>query len=60
VFSIVYLFALFATLPIDHGNDSFSPAQSSPGGRGAPVHDGLKSGAARSAHSSINLGTSEV
>jgi heme o synthase len=60
VFSIFYLFVLFATLLIDHGNGPFSPAQSSPGGRGAPVHDGLKSGAVRSAGGSINLGTSEV
>jgi heme o synthase len=61
VFSIFYLFVLFAVLLLDHGSGSFSAAaQSSPGGRGAPLHDGLKSGAVRSARSSINLGTSEV
>src|SRR5712671_365966 len=38
VFSIVYLFALFAGLLIDHGNGGFSPARSSHGGRGVAVH----------------------
>lgn len=60
VFSIFYLFALFATLLVDHGSGSFSAAQSSPGGRASPVHDGLKFGAVRSAGRSINPGTSEV
>src|ERR1700709_586432 len=38
VFSIVYLFVLFAGLLIDHGNGAFSPARSSHGGRGVAVH----------------------
>jgi protoheme IX farnesyltransferase len=49
VFSIFYLFVLFAALLIDHGSDSFSPMRSSHAGRGAPVHAELKSGAVHSA-----------
>jgi protoheme IX farnesyltransferase len=60
VFSIFYLFALFAILLIDRGSGSLPPAQSSPGGHAVPVHHGLKSGAVRSASSSIHPGTSEV
>jgi heme o synthase len=60
VFSIFYLFALFAALLIDHGSDSFSPMRSSHGGRGVSVHAELKSGAARNARGFINLSTGEV
>jgi protoheme IX farnesyltransferase len=59
VFSIVYLFALFAALLIDHGG-SFSPTRSSHADRGVPVHGELTSGAVRSARSFINLSTGEV
>jgi protoheme IX farnesyltransferase len=55
VFSIFYLFALFAALLIDHGSDSFSPMRSSHGGRGVSVHAKLESGAARSACCTINF-----
>jgi protoheme IX farnesyltransferase len=55
VFSIVYLFALFAALLIDHGSGSFSPMPSSPGGRGVPVHAEIKSGAVRGACCAINF-----
>src|SRR6202163_4625424 len=44
VFSIVYLFVLFAALLIDHGSGSFSPMRSSHGGRGVSVHAELESG----------------
>jgi protoheme IX farnesyltransferase len=60
VFSIFYLFALFAALLIDHGSDSFSPMRSPHGGRGASVHTELKSGAVRNARSFINLSMGEV
>jgi heme o synthase len=55
VFSIVYLFALFAALLIDHGRGAFSPMPSSHGGRGVSVHAELKSGAARSACCTVNF-----
>jgi protoheme IX farnesyltransferase len=38
MFSIFYLFALFAALLIDHGGRSFSPTRLSLNGYGAPVH----------------------
>jgi protoheme IX farnesyltransferase len=60
VFSIFYLFVLFAALLIDHGSGSFSPMRSSHGGSGVSVHAELKSGAVRSARSFINLSTGEV
>ncbi len=61
VFSIFYLFVLFAALLVDHGVDSFSPMRSSHGGRTVgSVHAELLPGAVRSAHSFINLSTSEV
>jgi protoheme IX farnesyltransferase len=37
VFSIVYLFVLFAALLVDHGSGSSSPVRSSDGGRGISV-----------------------
>jgi protoheme IX farnesyltransferase len=55
VFSIVYLFALFAGLLIDHGNGGFSPARSSHGGRGVAVHAERLPGADRSACGTINF-----
>ena len=61
VFSISYLFVLFAALLVDHGGDSFSPMRSSRGGYTVgSVHDELLPGAVRSAHSFINLSTGEV
>src|SRR6202045_1481565 len=48
LFSIAYLFVLFAALLIDHGGDSFSPMRSSHGSRGVSVHAELKSDAVRS------------
>src|SRR6202051_5156521 len=60
VFSIFYLFVLFAALLIDHGSGSFSPMRSSHGSRGVSVHAELKSDAVRSARSFITLSTGEV
>jgi heme o synthase len=60
VFSICYLFVLFAAVLIDHGSDSFSPVRLSHGGRGVSVHAVLLPGAVRSASSFINLSTGEV
>src|SRR6202035_4086842 len=45
VFSIFYLFVLFAALLIDRGSDAFSPMRLSHGGRGVSVRAELKSGA---------------
>jgi protoheme IX farnesyltransferase len=55
VFSIFYLFVLFAALLIDHGSGSFSPMRSSHGGRGVSVHAELKSGAVRGACCTVNF-----
>ncbi|MGY4310725.1 heme o synthase [Bradyrhizobium sp. JR3.5] len=55
VFSIVYLFALFAGLLIDRGNGSFSPMRSSDGGCGVPVHAVFLSGADRSVCRIVNF-----
>jgi protoheme IX farnesyltransferase len=55
VFSIFYLFVLFAALLIDHGGGSFSPMSSSYGGRGAWVHAELLRGAACSACCTVNF-----
>jgi protoheme IX farnesyltransferase len=55
VFSIFYLFVLFAALLVDHGSGSFSPMRSSHGGGGVPVHAELKSGAVRSACCTVNF-----
>jgi heme o synthase len=60
VFSILYLFVLFAALLIDHGSGSFLPMRSSLGGRtvGSTHADPL--GAVRSACGFINLSTGEA
>jgi heme o synthase len=61
VFSISYLFVLFAALLVDHGVGSFSPMRSSRGGYTvASVHAELVPSAVRTAHSFINFSTSEV
>jgi protoheme IX farnesyltransferase len=61
VFSIFYLFALFAALLVDHGGDSFSAVRASHAGRtvGSAYADFLP-GAVRSASGFINLSISEV
>ncbi|MGY4480194.1 heme o synthase [Bradyrhizobium sp. USDA 3364] len=63
VFSIVYLFALFAGLLIDCGNGPFRPpmrlsdggGRSSDGGCGVPVHAVLHSGADRAVCRPVNF-----
>jgi protoheme IX farnesyltransferase len=55
VFSIFYLFVLFAALLIDHGSGSFSPTRSSHGSRGVSVHAELKSGAVRGGCCTVNF-----
>jgi heme o synthase len=56
VFSIVYLFALFAGLLIDYGNGPFRPPmRSSDGGCGVPVHAVLHSGADRGVCRPVNF-----
>src|SRR5467141_896660 len=56
VFSIFYLFVLFAALLIDHGGESFPSMRSSHDGRTVgSVHAELRPGAVRSASSFINL-----
>ncbi len=61
VFSIFYLFVLFAALLIDHGDDSFSLMRASHAGRTVgSVHAELLPGAVRSASSFINLSMGEV
>jgi heme o synthase len=61
VFSIFYLFVLFAALLFDHGGDSLSLMRASHAGRATgSVHAELLPGAVRSARSFINLSTSEV
>jgi protoheme IX farnesyltransferase len=61
VFSIFYLFVLFAALLIDHGGESFSSMRSSHDGRTVgSVHAELVPSVVRSARSFINLSTSEV
>jgi heme o synthase len=55
VFSIVYLFVLFAALLIDHGSGSFSPMRSSHDGRGVSVHAELLPDAVRSACCTVNF-----
>jgi protoheme IX farnesyltransferase len=54
VFSIFYLFVLFAALLIDHGSGSFSPTWPWHGG-GVSVHAELKSGTVRSACRTVNF-----
>jgi protoheme IX farnesyltransferase len=61
LFSISYLFVLFAALLIDHGGDSFSLMRASHAGRTVgSVHAELLLGAVRSARGFINLSTDEV
>jgi len=61
VFSIFYLFVLFAALLIDHGGDSFSLMRASHAGRTVgSAHAELLPGAVRSATSFINLSMGEV
>ncbi len=55
VFSIFYLFVLFAALLVDHGSGPFPPMRSAHGSRGAPVHAELKLGAVRSACRIVNF-----
>ena len=56
VFSIPYLFVLFAALLIDHGGSSFSPTRSSHhDGTGASVHAGLLPGKVRSGCCTVNF-----
>jgi len=56
VFSIFYLFVLFAALLIDHGSSSFSPRHSSHDGRTVgSVHAELLPGAVRSACCTVNF-----
>jgi protoheme IX farnesyltransferase len=55
VFSIFYLFALFAALLIDHGTGPFWPTQSSHGGCGVPVRAVMLSGADRSVCRIVNF-----
>jgi protoheme IX farnesyltransferase len=61
VFSISYLFVLFAALLIDQGGGSFLPMRSSRGGYTVgSVHAEFLPGAVRGARSFINLSTDEV
>jgi heme o synthase len=61
VFSISYLFVLFAALLVDHGGDSFSLMRASHAGRTVGSgHAELLPGAVRSARNFINLSTGEV
>jgi protoheme IX farnesyltransferase len=60
VYSIFYLFALFAALLIDRGNGPFSLMRSSDGGRGVPAYAVREAGTVRSARGFINLSTCEV
>src|SRR5258705_2289032 len=56
VFSISYLFVLFAALLLDHGGGSFSPMRSSHDDRtGGSVRAELRSGAVRSACCTVNF-----
>jgi len=56
VFSIFYLFVLFAALLIDHGGESFASMRSSHDGRTVgSVHAELLPGAARSARCTVNF-----
>jgi protoheme IX farnesyltransferase len=61
MFSIFYLFVLFAALLFDHGGDSFPLMRTSHASRATgSVHAELVPGAVRGAGSFINLSTSEV
>jgi protoheme IX farnesyltransferase len=56
VFSIFYLFVLFAALLFDHGSGSFSPTRSSHNSRGVLVHAELPPDALRSPCCTVNFG----
>jgi heme o synthase len=61
LFSISYLFVLFAALLIDHGRDSFSHIRASHAGLTVgSVHAELLPRSVRNASSFINLSTGEV
>jgi protoheme IX farnesyltransferase len=61
VFSISYLFVLFAALLVDYGGGSFLPMRSSRGGYTVgSVHAEFLPVAVRSAHSFVNLSTDEA
>jgi protoheme IX farnesyltransferase len=55
VFSIIYLFALFAALLIDHGSDTFSLMRPSHVGRGVSVYGETRLAAVRSACCTVKL-----
>jgi protoheme IX farnesyltransferase len=55
VFSIFYLFALFAVLLVDHGSGSFSLTRFSRGVGGVQAHAELMSDAVRSADRTVNF-----
>jgi len=55
LFSISYLFVLFAALLIDYGSGSFSPMRSSHGGHGVSAHAELKSGVVRGACCTVTV-----
>src|SRR3954451_15585166 len=55
LFSIFYLFVLFAGLLIDHGSGSFSPMRSSHDGRGVSAHAELLPDTVRSACCTVNF-----
>jgi protoheme IX farnesyltransferase len=55
VFSIVYLFVLFAALLVDHGSGSSSSVRLSDGGRAVSVHAEFKSGAVGSGCCTVNF-----
>jgi heme O synthase-like polyprenyltransferase len=55
VFSIFYLFMLFAAVLVDHGSGSFSPVRSSHGAGGVSVHAELTSGVVGSACRTVNF-----
>ena len=61
LFSIFYLFALFAALLFDHGGDAFSPVRAPHAGRsGGWVHAEALPGTVRGASGLPNLSTREV
>jgi protoheme IX farnesyltransferase len=55
VYSIFYLFALFAALLVDRGSDSFSSMRQSHAGRGVAVRAELTPGTVRSACRAVNF-----
>jgi heme o synthase len=55
VFSIFYLFALFAALLVDRGSDSFSSMRQSHGGRGVAMRAEITPSVVRSACRTVNF-----